>query len=348
MGTKRVRKGTALITAIMLCAIFAAAIVGVGSYGIRQMNISKVYGNGVEAYYAAESGIEEGLLRFRFNKNAQVPDSVHAYLDPLRRIPDGTYRNFLLKNPTRDPSEPSSGSLSGYSGNDMQPVYDLQVYYKQKFAGQDINNDGLLNDADLQDPNYGSDQKYKIIKDDIKSFTIPSDTGYLSLYWKFLTPCNSGRRAVEVKLRVSPADPASGKDTYTALFADTTCPTTILNSDPATMIANVFYVPDLKGRMNITSKTAVELTLHPVDVTPADEAGIAFGYTQYFGNAPVAGPTTTIRSIGYYRGTTREITAEINRQSGTILDIFNYVLFKKAPWLTPDPASWVCPNPWDC
>ncbi len=61
------RRGSALLVAIMLSAIFAAAIVGVSLLAVRQLNTSKAYSNGLVALYTAESGIEEGLLRNRFN-----------------------------------------------------------------------------------------------------------------------------------------------------------------------------------------------------------------------------------------------------------------------------------------
>lgn len=331
---KQNRKGTALITAIMLCAIFAAAIVGVGSFAIRQINITKAYSDGLVAYYAAESGIEEGLLRYRYNKNAQVPKNIGPYTsDALKRTPINGYRNYLNLAVSRGDILNSGGDYGlhlGYNGNDLQPVYDLQVFYQQKYLGQDINADGKVDAGDLRDPNYQNNTAYKIIKDDSKSFTIPNDQGDLSLYWRWLAACTpTSKHALDVKLRVSEADAASGKNTYTALFRDENCP--ITNSSPADLNPGppiVYSVANLKGRMNITSKTITELTLHPVGQTAADDAGLVFGYSQFAGNAQVAGLTTTVRSIGYFRGTTREIKAEIDRQSGTILDLFNYVLYK--------------------
>ena len=359
----KTKKGTALITAIMLCAIFAAAIVGVGALAIRQANITRAYDNGLVAFYAAESGVEEGLLRYRFDKNVEVPYKIITPVtDPLKRTPVSAFRNYLnwdqLNYPRSrgndkdydDPSNPDNlwnyGQPIGYLANNTNPVYDLQVFYQQKYFGQDlypINSDGTIgngkiDEKDLQNSSYASDSNspYKIIKDESKTFTIiPKNQDNLALYWRWLQPCNSSTypHALEVKLRVAKADAASGKDTYTALFRDENCPN-IRNSyqaGPAPGTEDIYKIDDLKTRMNITSKTIVEMTLHPVSKVGniADNGdGIVFGYSQNNGNTQVAGPTTTVRSIGYYRGTTREMTANIDRQNGTILDLFNYVLYK--------------------
>jgi hypothetical protein len=41
------------------------------------------------------------------------------------------------------------------------------------------------------------------------------------------------------------------------------------------------------------------------------------------------GPFTNIQSTGYYGGVTRTISANIDRQSGTLYDLFDYVIFEK-------------------
>ena len=327
-GLKK-KKGSALLIAIMLSAVFAAAIVGVNAMAIRQLNTSKTYSNGLVALYTAESGVEEGLLRYRFNKNAEVPANMAVIpTDPERRIPALAYRNFLdyekrgMISSRVDPTN-LFGEVLAYSGKDMSQVYALQLYYGQKYFGAVDAND--LRNLDPNNPSY------KIIKDESKTFTIPTDQGNLALYWRWLQDCNSSNRphALEIKLRVSRPDPVSGQDTYTAVFNDTRCRITN-GSDPSSTnpgTPRVDVIDNLKGRMNITSKTIVEMTLHPVSKVSNND-GIIFGYSQDNGNTQVAGPITTVRSIGFYRGTTREMTANIDRQSGTILDLFNYVLYK--------------------
>ena len=42
----------------------------------------------------------------------------------------------------------------------------------------------------------------------------------------------------------------------------------------------------------------------------------------------VAGPYTNISTTGYYGGTTRKLEANIDRQSGTLYDLFDYVIYK--------------------
>ena len=42
----------------------------------------------------------------------------------------------------------------------------------------------------------------------------------------------------------------------------------------------------------------------------------------------VAGPYSYLNSTGYYGGVTRTLTANIDRQSGTLYDLYDYVIFK--------------------
>jgi hypothetical protein len=45
-------------------------------------------------------------------------------------------------------------------------------------------------------------------------------------------------------------------------------------------------------------------------------------------SSAVAGPFTTITSTGYYGGVTRKLVANVDRQSGTLYDLFDYVINK--------------------
>jgi hypothetical protein len=82
--------------------------------------------------------------------------------------------------------------------------------------------------------------------------------------------------------------------------------------------------------MGISALPALQITIKPVGNYNAND-GIYFGFQQ--GNTAInavrtTGPTTTINSVGYFAGNSRQITANIDRQSGTIMDIFNYVIYK--------------------
>lgn len=343
---KKKKKGAALLTAILLSSVVGVVAIGVSALAVRQVNISETYSNGLVAFYSAESGLEEGLLRFRFNKNTEIPQALLTDESKLSRTPKKKYRSFLDRNPMT--SFPDLDSLYGTDGfyllTDRQQVYDLQTYYKQSYYGDDVDNNGYISQADFINLSRPNNDFYKLAKDEQKDFTItgsnnPSTDNRIYLYWRWSSNCNAdkARRALEVKLKVDTAasDLPADRDEYTALFKDTTCGQTIANADTPTILASgptVFTAAgggaDLKTKMNILSLKVVSMSLKSVGGSNNDH--IAFGFNQgnQNGESKVAGPTTTVKSVGYFSGVAREVTAEIDRQNGTVLDLFNYVIYE--------------------
>ena len=343
--SSQTKTGAALLTAILLSAIIGAAALGVNAIAIRQINISETYNNGLVAFYSANSGLEEGLLRYRFDKNVQIPTVINETSDDLNRQPENVYRNYLSDDPSpdhpymrRELSDEGISLASGYPFSDKLQVYDLAVFFQQQYFGQDLSVDRKINQFDLDNSNYGpAGTPYRIIKDETKNFSInffdSTNNNNIYLYWKWIQPSCTSSRALEVKVKIYQPDPIAS-DEYTALFRDPVCASPIPNSDLPDSISGTsqkIYTPlldsDLKAKMNISALTVSEMSLRPVGGTNDD--GVVFGFSQGPGaNAKTAGPTTTIKSIGYFSGASREATAEIDRQNGTILDLFNFVIHK--------------------
>ncbi|MCX6812411.1 MAG: hypothetical protein NTW79_02205 [Candidatus Berkelbacteria bacterium] len=344
----KTKKGTALIVAIFMVAIIGSAAIGINAVALRQINISETYNNGLVAYYSAESGIEEGLLRFRFDKNAEVPkiiDDATVTSDLLNRQPLNVFRNYLAK-PTMRTNQSDNGTVAGYSQSDRQQIYDLSVFYKQKFAGVNTNGDGKFDASDLAAVDLNSipaDYNYIVQKDNQKSYTIsqtasPQDNN-IYLFWRWLKPCSGAgysAHALEVKLKLDTSTLQNNqagifKDEYTGLFKDTTCDS-IANANNASIVAgttNVYSAGELKAALEISALNVKEMSIKPIGNTAGSGDGVIFGFVQGLDfKTKVAGPTTTVNSIGYFFGASRQITADISRQTGTILDLFNYVIYK--------------------
>ena len=350
-STKK-KKGDALVVAMLLSAIIGSAAIGLTAIAFRQVNIAETYNNGLAAYYAAESGIEQGLLYYKFDKTVEIPKKIDTtyFNDPakLLRRPANSYRNFMDQAIMRQPSgvddASNVGVKVGFNGNDKVQTYDLQTYYKQAFNGDDPKDPrGELTALDLAD--YAGSTAYKITRDNEMVFTINSDpadktVNQIYLYWKWIAPCVSAdcinnSRALEVKLKVKEVSP-SGQDEYTMLFQD---PRTLrvpraelpVEVSGLTGVFTPLSGKSLQEAMHITAFTVTEMTLKPVGNTAGSEDGIYFGFSQSPAGAPArntSGLTTTIQSIGYYVGNSRQIVATVDRQTGTILDIFNYVIYK--------------------
>jgi len=342
------KKGAALVVSILLAAIIGSAAIGLTAIAFRQVNIAETYNNGLAAYYAAESGIEQGLLYYKFNKNLEIPEIIAdgaTYLpDPaqLLRRPANAYRNYMnestaMRKPLHNPVNDSDNTGVGgdFSSTGREQVYALQSFYKQSFVGDDSKNPiGRIDGNDLA---ATTNSTYKIDKDNKMAFTInpdpidPSntDTNQIYLYWKWVTPnCQGSARALEVKIR------DTNRNEYTNLFKDTLCPASSAISkvdvpDQVTGLNGVFTPMNggsLQAKMNKTALIITEMSLKPVGGL---SDGIYFGFFQGPPNKRnTSGLNTTVQSIGYFAGNSRQIIANVDRQTGTIQDIFNYVIYK--------------------
>ncbi|MFA5157723.1 MAG: pilus assembly PilX N-terminal domain-containing protein [Patescibacteria group bacterium] len=340
--TNKKRKGSAIIVAVLLSAIVGGAAIGIAAVSTRQIKISETYNKGLLAFYAAESGLEEGLLYYKHNPSQEIPEIIDITdtTGGAERLPKNVYRNFL-KNDDMRPVNNNHGILAGYTSNLRQQVYDLQVFYKQKYYGDDrADPRGIIDSADIAGT---TDNKYRLQKDEASTFDILPENNNIYLYWRWTKACNVSPgdtnphpRALEIKIKTKEVSPISNKNEYTKVYKDPRCAGTISNSTNAIASSDpAVFSPgtELKSNMGISALTAVELIIKPVGNTAASDDSIYFGFNQIATGAAqpsirTTGPTTTVKSVGYYNGTTRQITANINRQNGTIADIFQYVLYQ--------------------
>jgi hypothetical protein len=72
----------------------------------------------------------------------------------------------------------------------------------------------------------------------------------------------------------------------------------------------------------ILNDTSAELTLKPVG------CDIDIALEPIGSVSQVTSPWTTIKSVGYYGDATRTLTAKIDRQSGTVYDLYDFVVYK--------------------
>jgi len=331
---KKKKKGAALLIAVLLTAMVGSAAIGVTAVSYRQVNIAETYNNGLVAYYAAESGIEQAMLYNKYDKDKEIPELIAGNIYPsdvtsgLLRRPLNFYRYYQGGMSNTRANQDNEGVSGSYTLTDREQVYDLQMFYKQAFVGDDLNHDGTITSIDLRD--YTSGSKYQIAKDNSSVFTInKSDDDGIHLFWKWIsTSCNGKSRGLEVKVKIKENDTE-----YTEIFQDPTCPeiANAVNPDVAPGgIANVYTIASsLQTKFNLSALTVTEMKLKPIGNTANSGDGIYFGFIEGTGEERnSSGLVTTINSTGYFAGASRQITANIDRQTGTILDIFNYVIYK--------------------
>ncbi len=75
MNKSNKQTGAALIMTVLIVSIFSVATLAVGKVLTSEVRLNSDYGNHEVAYWAAEAGIEKGLLFLRENQTPELPDN---------------------------------------------------------------------------------------------------------------------------------------------------------------------------------------------------------------------------------------------------------------------------------
>jgi hypothetical protein len=268
---------------------------GVGRLTLREIRQTTKFQDSQNALLAAEAGIEDGLLRFRFSRDAQVPFN-------LTGTP-AAQRCSTADEPTKDTELVLRVNLSTTDASErarcVNPklvgapdphdiVYDLKIYFKATSLGDFSNpasavtNPSIKKDGTFEIAGITPAVSRLVFKDDVVRET-PNAAGfreeirYLNESGQQVgdTQIVSGRKAQDIDhsgLRVD-LPSGSAKLRFKSFAGETT-----------------FVAIDQVG-------------------TPID-----FGFTY-------------VVSIGYFNGVKRKLETAINRQNGTIHGVYDYVLF---------------------
>jgi len=370
------QRGTALIIAILLISAIGAVGFSFGRVFLAEFANARLHENSIIAFYSAESGIEEGFLRYRYSKNAEVPFvgwDVNAVLD--------TNRNYNLTNITAS-SIVSAGegvnktSLISTPGSDQ--FYYLRMGYagtenKWPFFGQDtVAPSGILTDLDIADAAYGTgefsyltvakDDSYKIDLSNVLSTTAKD----INLFAKFIgsgsgpNSATKDKSFMEAKLVIDTfGDGNTVKEYKTMISADPRgtcllispnkvgdCADQVIQAVPINLsLPSGTFSWSVNGFLqlwrsrdgfpNIGPTSRVTLSIKPyyygaaIGITSLDCA--PSGTCEYDKSTAVPGPYTVVSSVGFYKNVYRTIEANIDRQSGSLYDLYDYVIYKANP-----------------
>ena len=395
------QRGSALIIAMMLIATVGAAAFGVARLLYVDTSISTTYENGALAYYAAESGMEEGFLRYKYNMNAELPyanpnDVVVAnrrywtFNDSQNKVfRTNLFSNTVDTNVLGQTYNEGIPSATDVTTPDKQ-LYDLRMGYLGTYDNttktyrpwfyhnSDSRTTANIQTADILNTNFGTGDNYflHLPQDESRKFDLsnvnlslsnPLIIGFKFIgvksgaqftrdkeckamaevkflvnggtptakEYKALTSFNPGTCAGIVGIEAGKLDEASGYTTggYTSITG-----TGIYDPNATPDIGYFYSMYDIltqtanKAGVTISSSDKVVMTIKPLYY----DADIFFMTASCYINETcisdrtniVPGPFSYITSTGYYGGVTRTLKANIDRQSGTLYDLYDYVLFK--------------------
>lgn len=366
-------RGSAIIIAMLMITAIGGIAFAIGRLLFIESTSASYYVNGSIAYYAAESGMEEGFLRYRYRRNAEVPFASWALNTP----------NLALRSNLSD--SVMTGTGTAYAGIDkatqilssdiMDQTYDLRMGYigtnGSPWFGPPKRTPSTGLPYAVQQASSNTADPYYVKKDDaIKIDLTGFDIGSykLMLYTKFFgdattnplsTAAQKCNALMEIKFTTENAD-GTFSELKSLLNYDPTICTGVAGSATAGMSSsklyrgiNMYTVSDTLYMAGFRLQDVIDIQNHSIvpiyQAPPASKKVSLFlkplfydavigivsdtchdGVTDYCYDKKsiVSGPSTKIESTGYFGGTTRKLEADIDRQSGTLYDLFDYVIYK--------------------
>jgi len=366
-------RGSAIVIAMLLISAVGGIAFSFAKVVFLELVNASIYENGAVAYYAAESGMEEGFLRYRYDRNEMVPSTDWTLDD----VDNKTFRSNLTTKQTKVgvPSytgRPIADALDKvtppvtWADYRKQQIFDLRMGYLgtegKPIYGQEIAGAAnAFNAIDIQNANYGTGDYQHLrvgqdesIKIDLTGLNLVGNS--LVLYSKFIgTNFNDlGNRCkalMEVKFLVKETAATPVKEYKELLnYGPTACSTalgidgnSLLGADTFQLLsATQFYYTknDLRsiftraGMVNPPS-SSVNISLYIKPLYYDAYIGLATGNCASNYNTcgdtkenVISGAYSKVESVGHFGGVSRSLIANIDRQSGTLYDLYDYVIYK--------------------
>lgn len=348
------QRGSAILIAVLLVAGIGSVAFSFGRILYLHIAGASAYESGVSAYYAAESGLEEGFLRYRYNRDSQLPTFSTASPNPSSgwfQNPNNVTRNNMSTLVLATISDQGLNKKNNIILDQTNQFYDLRMGWVSELQnwGVSYSSDSNMSTAD---PNYGKvDTSYYVARDSSKSIKFGDifDGSNPTVFFLDLKPSNpitspNGPSVLRKKQCVLVEAKITGKrldgvtEEKKAMLASgntVDCPYgSILSttSDSVKTYSTNLFVGTTDYQLtsslyDLVSPTAkysdATLSLRPIG------SDIAFRLRRSAAdNKYLYSNSNTITSTGYFGGTTRTLEAKVDRQNGSLYDLYDYVLFQ--------------------
>ena len=304
-----VKRGSALIMVMLVIASITTIIFATQRIALVQFSQSVREEDNLTAYYSAKAGIEDGLVRYRFNKN------VETSMDKKFRH-NLSSANFPTKAEKYE-IDSSTGIEDGVNG-DYDPkfqYYDLVISYKTKR----INVDNTTGDF-----NFSSSSEIAVDKRlDLSGFPYSSTQYFLRYGFKFVGDSTVCANATVTLQQVI--------DTDTGLV---TSGQQIVKYDSPNVVNGVY--DSSSNANNLLIRTEGVSSVSTVRIRSFG-CPVQYGFTTSTSNDGKGidsntGPefdslTTEILSTGYFGSAKRTLIASVDRQTGNLIGVFDFILY---------------------
>lgn len=309
-------RGSALIMVMLVIAGITTIVFATQRIALVQFSQSVREEDNLTAYYAAKAGIEDGLARYHFDKNTQTGlDSIFRF-----DLTAGVAPDKLNSVPYEIPSNtPITADLNGEDFSPKHQYYDLAITYKTPRINVINDDNGSLN--------FPSDTtKSRIVKDEslvLTGFPSSTDVYFLRYAFKFDQGSCSAADLSQAKITL--------QQTVTTLNGSVSSQVLVEYSSslPGLIYDSYFQGVNLPIQTGGALVSSIRIRTYYCNVqyafaTAKDISGLGVGNNA---GPEFDGLTTEILSTGYYGGAKRTLVAAVDRQTGNLIGIFDYLLY---------------------
>jgi len=301
-------KGAALIIAVLLISVIGAIAFGASLLGLSEFLSGKTIEHSIEAFYAAEAGIEDGLARFQHysEQNFEIPKNANK--------DSGLWAEVDLDEGLVSQTNYSDPVDSG------KHIYKLKVWSKIKCDPNTLSPEDyekyctfeLARDESVTLDISDVSSSFKIETE--KANSLAPEPEKIALWFRYF---GGEELDIPVAERIS-------QDFYECISG--------WGGVQVTGLSNQVNVDECdfrlhNGRVKTYGANNLKIKTFARQVGPDSQEKIIKIKLITSGDDYIGGPFLNIESTGFYKGSKRRIVAEVNRQSKSILDIFDYTLY---------------------
>ncbi|MCR4308313.1 MAG: hypothetical protein NUV80_07230 [Candidatus Berkelbacteria bacterium] len=307
---KRLRASSLVLVLVVITGIIIV-VFGASRLTLVQYNQSNRDEDNIFALYAAKAGIEDGLLRFRYNRNAET--QLNTTDDPKDKV---SRYNLTTGSSAGEVNE---GSTTPNFAKPTDQYYDMKLNFRVQSIGD-----------------FDFSPKSIIAKDDfleISGFEQKNNPYYLRVAFHFYEPGSNGnidcsdrtkalvqmQRVVEgatEPYRQFTAKPNNGGVVYDSMNSDANIEVDPISSSQLTATFRFRpYYCDVAYALATTMATNGRGVDNNGAAIPNDSGPLFGGLKSY------------VTSTGYYGAAKRTLIGEIDRISGQLISIYDFNLY---------------------
>lgn len=289
--------GNALLITMLVVVVISAIGLSVSRLTLSQVRQTSQLEDSVTAYYAAESGIEQGLLMWRYNRDVEVPINIEGGMS------EQDQNAMRIDLDSMVVSYPAN-ILTDIPQDRKNSYYDLRVWYKNPIVSS-TSEEVVCSDVSTSEMCTNPDRPIV-------------DTGAL--------PALEKDQAIEYN--VEGLSDVAFKWDFVTDYGVAGCDTCRLEATPIDKNGNTL----LKRFFTYNQRTGVLFTLSDANINIIRLRVFGDSLKEY--SLSVDAPNkmssrySTIESLGYYGNAKRKLQIKIDRATGSILGPYDFLLFQ--------------------